>query len=123
MSNCAGTILAGLMMLAPGAAPAEREMNLEPIDYQGLQVVDGRDAPPKGAKQYQADHRHAPVIRVKPGEKFVIVTEDNTDGQLLVDGRYKKPQQPISRFCSTTRHTPILQAGPSTSKDAPARTS
>ena len=44
MSNCAGTILAGLMMLVLGAAPAEREMNLEPIDYQGLQVVNGRDA-------------------------------------------------------------------------------
>jgi acetamidase/formamidase len=99
--------LFALLMLAFGAAPAMMQtamaLELEPIDYTGLQVVNGRDVPPKGAKHYQADKRHTPAIRVKPGEKFVIITEDNTDGQFLVDGHYKTiPKYELEVF----HHTP-----------------
>ncbi len=103
--------LFGLFILAFSAAPAvmRTALALEPIDYTGLQVVNGRDVPPMGAKYYEADHRHSPAIRVKPGEKFVIVTEDNTDGQFLVDGHYKiVPKWDLEVF----QHNP-MNANPS----------
>ena len=81
-------VLMGFLIPVINAKPAEVASNLEPIDAIGLQVANGRDLPPKGAKKYQADHRQAAAIRVKPGEKFVIKTEDAVDGQLLVEGHY-----------------------------------
>ena len=86
--------LLALSIAATGTAPALMQtataFDLEVIDTTGLQVVNARDMPPKGLKRYEIDHRHTPVIRVEPGEKFVVITEDAMDGNLLVDGRYTK---------------------------------
>ena len=87
--------LFGLLSLAFGAAWA---LDLEQIDYTGLQVVNARED-----KVYEADRYQTPAIHVKPGEKFVIITEDAMDGQLLVDGHYKKP---LSNDLEIFKHNP-----------------
>jgi amidase len=62
----------------------------QPAPDASLQVLNARDAHPKGSKQYLIDPRAKPLIRVKPGEKFRVITEDAADGQLLEGGHYQK---------------------------------
>jgi hypothetical protein len=87
-------------------------LNLEPIDYKGLQVVNGRAVPPKGAKHYQADHRHTPAIRVKPASEGYTARQENDVREAYLLRKYPQLEDEPKAVNDSLRCSPAIKCRP-----------